>query len=55
MNQHIDTSRVNHEIVILSTVKELKQKGGEKDLEIEELKKKNDEKDTSLNELKRDF
>ena len=55
MNQHIDTSRVNHEIAILSTVKELKQKGGEKDLENEELKKKNDEKDTSLNELKRDF
>ena len=42
MNQHIDTSKVKHDILLLSTVKDLKQKSEEKDLEIEELKKEND-------------
>ena len=42
MNQHIDTSKVKHDILLLSTVKNLKQKSEEKDLEIEELKKEND-------------
>ena len=43
---------MNHEILILSTVKELKQKSKQKDLEIEELRKKNGEKDTSFHEMK---
>ena len=69
MNQHLGQFKVNHEIIFLTTVKELKQKGDQKDLEIkeleqkgeqrnleiEELKKKNDEKDLTLNGLKHDF
>ena len=55
MNQHILQSKINHEILLLSAVKELKQKSEQKDLEIEELKMKNDEKDTSLQELQQNF
>ena len=55
MNQHIDTSKVKHDILLLTSVKELKANSQQKDLEIEELKKKNNEKDTRYNGLKQDF
>ena len=53
MNQHIEQSKVNHEILILSTVKEFKQKSEKKDLEIQELKQKSKQKDLKIEELKK--
>ena len=53
MNQHLEQSKVNHEILILSTVKELKQKSEQKDLEIKELKHKGEQKDLEIEELRK--
>lgn len=55
MNQHIDTSRANHDIMLLSTVKILKEKSEQKDLEITELKEWNTKKDKTINVMKQDF
>ena len=53
MNQHIEQSRVNHEMLILSNVKELKQKSEKKDLEIQQLKQKSELTEMTIEELKK--
>ena len=58
MDQHIQINKINHEILLLKTVKNLKQKSDEseeklkvKDAEIEQLKELNAKKDEKLIEL----
>ena len=53
MHQH-SNSKI-HEILLLSTIKNLKEQSNQKDVEIEQLKETNANKDETLNELKRDF
>ena len=55
MHQHIEKSKPTHDILLLSTVKNLKEQNNQKDLEIGQLKERNENKDKTLNELKRDF
>ena len=58
MDQHMETNKINHELLLLKTVKNLKQKCDQseeklkvKDEEIEQLKELNAEKDEQLNKL----
>ena len=58
MDQHIETNKINHELLLLTTVKNLKQNCDEseeklkmKDAEIEQLKELDAEKDEKLNKL----
>ena len=58
MDQHIETSKINHELLLLKTVKNLKQKSAQcekklkiKDSEIKQLKELNRKKDEKLNEM----
>ena len=58
MNRHMETNKINHELLLLKTVKNLKQKSDEseeklkvKDAEIEQLKELNAKKDEKLNKL----
>ena len=55
MHQHGKNSKPTHDILLLSTVKNLKEQSIKKDVEIEQLKELNANKDETLNELKRDF
>lgn len=55
IQQHLETFRVNHELLLLSTVKNLKEMNTKKDFEIKQLQKLNIEKDESLQELKHDI
>ena len=62
MNQHSEKSKIHHELHLLTTVKNLKEKsdeGGkklkEKDIEIENLKELNATKDETLNALRQHF
>ena len=55
MHQHDENSKPNHEILLLSTVKNLKEQSNQKDVEIEQLKATNANKNETLNKLKRDF
>ena len=55
MQQHGKNSKPNHDILLLSTVKNLKEQSNQKDVEIEQLKETNANKDETLDELKRDF
>ena len=62
MHQHTETYKSNHELLLLTTVKNLKEKSDqgeeklkEKDIEIEQLKELNTKKVETLNTLKRDF
>ena len=55
MHQHDKNSKPNHDILLLLTVKNLKEQSIKKDVEIEQLKESNANKDETLNELKRDF
>ena len=55
MQQHGKNSKPNHDILLLSTVKNLKEQSNQKDVEIEQLKETNANKDETLNKLKRDF
>ena len=55
MHQHVENSKPNHEILLLSTVKNLKEQSNQKDVEIEQLKATNANKNETLNKLKRDF
>ena len=58
MYQHNETFKVNHEFLLLVTVKNIKEKNEqekkEKEKEIEQLKESNTKKDETLNELKHD-
>ena len=55
MHQHGEQSKTTHDILMLSTVKNLKEQGNQKDLEIMKLKKTNANTNETLSELKRDF
>ena len=62
MDQHSEKFKVHHEFLLLTTVKNLKEKSDqgeeklkEKDMEIIKLKELNTEKDETLNTLKNDF
>ena len=55
MHQHDKNSKPNHDILLLLTVKNLKEQSIKKDVEIEQLKESNANKDETLNELKLDF
>ena len=62
MHQHSEKFKFNHEFLLLSTVKNLKEKSDqseeklkEKDLQIEQLKEMNIKKDEILNALRQDF
>ena len=62
MHQHGETFKVNHEFLLLTTVKNLKEKSNEgevklkeKETEIEQLKELNTTKDETLKEMKLDF
>lgn len=55
MNQHIDISKANHDILLLSTVKTLEEKSKQKNLEIAELKECNTTKDETINVMKQDL
>ena len=61
MYQHSETMKLNHEFLLLKTLKNLKKKSDEgeeklkeKDSEIEQLKESNTKKDVTLNELRHD-
>ena len=61
MYQHSKTMKLNHEFLLLKTLKNLQKKSDEgeeklkeKDSEIEQLKESNTKKDVTLNELKHD-
>ena len=61
MYQHSETMKLNHEFLLLKTLKNLKQKSDEgeeklkeKDSEIEQLNESNTKKDVTFNELKHD-
>ena len=61
MYQHSETMKLNHEFLLLKSLKNLKQKSDqgeeklkEKDSEIEQLKESNSKKEVTLNELKHD-
>ena len=55
MHQHGELSRTTHDILLLSTVKNLKEQSNQKDLEIMKLKETNANTNETLSELKRDF
>ena len=55
MNHHIDSSKVKHDIMLLSTVKTLKEKSEQKDLEIAQLKEWNTKKDETINAMEQDL
>ena len=55
MNHHIDTSKADHDILLLTSVKELKVNSQQKDLEIAQLKEWNTKKDESINMMKQNF
>ena len=55
MHQHGELSRKTHDILMLSTVKSLKEQSDQKDLEIMKLKETNANTNKTLSELKRDF
>ena len=55
MQHHIDSSKVNHDIMLLLTVKTLKEKSEQKDLEIAQLKEWNTKKDETINAMEQDI
>ena len=55
MDHHIDTSKANHDIFLLKSVKELKTNSQQKDLEIAQLREWNTKKDETINVMKQDF
>ena len=55
MNHHSDTSKADHDILLLTSVKELKKTSQQKDLEIAQLKEWNTKKDESINMMKQNF
>lgn len=55
MNQHFNTSRANHDIMVLSTVKILKGKSEQNDLEIAQLKEWKMKKDETINVMKQEI
>ena len=55
MHQHGELSRTTHDILLLSTVKNLKEQSNQKDLEIRHLKETNANTNETLNKLKRNF
>ena len=55
MHQHGEQSRTTHDILLLSTVKSLKEQSNQKDLEIMKLKEANANTNKTLSELKRNF
>ena len=55
MHQHGEQSRTTHDILMISTVKNLKEQSNQKDLEIMRLKETNANTNKTLNELKRNF
>ena len=55
MHKHGEISKLNHDILLLTTIKNLKERSNQKDTEIFLLNETNANKDETLNELKRDF
>ena len=55
MHQHGEQSKTTHDILMLSTVKNLKEQGNQKDFEIMILKATNANTNETLSHLKRDF
>ena len=55
MHQHGEQSKTTHDILMLSTVKNLKEQGNQKDFEIMKLKATNANTNETLSHLKRDF
>ena len=55
MDHHIDTSKADHDILLLTSVKQLKQNSQQKDLEIAQLREWNTKKDETINVMKQDF
>ena len=53
--KHIDTSKGNHDLMVLSTVKTPKENSQQKDLEITHLKEWHTKKDGTLQDMKQDL